>query len=66
MFEDKDSPIYQLDGLLFQSPGETKVIVELEVVKHLNMIRDKILEKADCQLHAHLVQLDIPLPLFGM
>lgn len=30
------------------------------------MIRDKILAKADNQLHNHLLQLDIPLPLFGM
>lgn len=52
--------------MLFQSPGESKHVVELEVVKQLNMIRDKILEKADNQLYTHLVQLDIPFPLFGM
>lgn len=39
---------------------------DLEVVSQLNMIRDKILAKADSQLHNHLMQLDIPLPLFGM
>lgn len=41
-------------------------VSDLEVVSQLNMIRDKILAKADTQLHNHLMQLDIPLPLFGM
>lgn len=50
----------------FQSHGEVNSVSDLEVVSQLNMIRDKILVKADCQLHNHLMQLDIPLPLFGM
>lgn len=51
---------------LFQSHGEVNSVSDLEVVGQLNMIRDKILAKADPQLHNHLIQLDIPLPLFGM
>lgn len=39
---------------------------KLEVVGQLNYIRDKILAHVDPQLHAHLLQLDIPLTLFGM
>lgn len=50
----------------FQNHGESNTVSDLEVVSQLNMIRDKILAKADSQLHNHLMQLDIPLPLFGM
>lgn len=50
----------------FQSHGEVSIVSDLEVVSQLNMIRDKILAKADPQLHNHLMKLDIPLPLFGM
>lgn len=39
---------------------------KLEVVGQLNHIRDKILAHVDPQLHAHLLELDIPLTLFGM
>ncbi|XP_055324041.1 TBC1 domain family member 5 [Sitodiplosis mosellana] len=46
--------------------GEVNTVSDLEVVSQLNMIRDKILAKADSQLHNHLMQLDIPLPLFGI
>lgn len=49
-----------------QSHGEANSVSDLEVVGQLNMIRDKILAKADPQLHNHLIKLDIPLPLFGM
>lgn len=37
-----------------------------EVVTQLNYIRDRILARFDPQLHKHLLQLDIPLTLFGM
>lgn len=53
-------------SLYFQSHGEVNSVSDLEVVSQLNMIRDKILAKADPQLHNHLIKLDIPLPLFGM
>ncbi|XP_031620632.1 TBC1 domain family member 5 homolog A isoform X2 [Contarinia nasturtii] len=46
--------------------GDVNNVSDLEVVSKLNMIRDKILAKADSQLHNHLLQLDIPLPLFGI
>lgn len=52
--------------LYFQTHGETNTVSDLEVVSQLNMIRDKILAKADSPLHNHLMKLDIPLPLFGM
>lgn len=39
---------------------------KLEVVGQLNYIRDKILAHVDPQLHKHLLDLDIPLTLFGM
>lgn len=41
-------------------------ISKLEVVGQLNHIRDKILAHVDPQLHKHLLELDIPLTLFGM
>lgn len=51
---------------LAQSTNDARSVSELEVVRQLDMIRDRILAKADNQLHNHLLQLDIPLPLFGM
>ncbi|XP_049945883.1 TBC1 domain family member 5 [Schistocerca serialis cubense] len=39
---------------------------ENEVVAQLNWIRDRLLAPKDPQLHQHLQQLDIPLPLFGI
>lgn len=39
---------------------------ENEVVAQLNWIRDRLLAPKDPQLHQHLHQLDIPLPLFGI
>lgn len=49
-----------------QSTNDARNVSELEVVRQLDAIRDTILAKADNQLHNHLLQLDIPLPLFGM
>ncbi|XP_063230326.1 TBC1 domain family member 5 isoform X2 [Bacillus rossius redtenbacheri] len=43
-----------------ERPGEN------EVVSQLNWIRDQLLAPCDPQLHQHLLQLDIPLPLFGI
>lgn len=37
-----------------------------EIVDQLNVIREKILLKEDPKLHNHLMQLDIPLSLFGI
>nr|CAD7588099.1 unnamed protein product [Timema genevievae] len=39
---------------------------ENEVVAQLNSIRDKLLAPHDPELHQHLQDLDIPLPLFGI
>lgn len=61
-----DLKIFLFFFIKFQNHGETNTVSDLEVVCQLNMIRDKILAKADSQLHNHLIQLDIPLPLFGM
>lgn len=39
---------------------------DVEIVGQLNIIREQILSKADPALYNHLLQLDIPLSLFGI
>lgn len=68
-------PFYRLNDLhptksgyfpLNRSTNDNTDRSELEVVAQLNFIRDTLLAREDPALHAHLVKLDIPLPLFGM
>lgn len=66
-------PFYRLNDLHPTKSGyfpkDTSDIAdrsELEVVAQLKYIRDTILAREDSTLHAQLVKLDIPLPLFGM
>lgn len=47
-------------------PQNSAVGSRLEVVGQLNHIRDRILARVDPVLHRHLLDLDIPLTLFGM
>lgn len=61
--------LFVLIHLIFilQSPKIcTKSVSELEIVRQLNAIRDKILAKADSELNEFLLEMDISLPLFGM
>lgn len=70
---EKIEPFYRLNDLHPTKSGyfptdtsDLAVRSELEVVAQLKFIRDSILAREDATLHAHLVKLDIPLPLFGM
>lgn len=68
-------PFYRLNDLyptksgyfpITKSASDIADRSELEVIAQLNFIRDTLLAREDPVLHAYLVKMNIPLPLFGM